>query len=239
MPTAVVIQPSYVPWRGYFDLISRADVFVFYDDVQYDRGGWRNRNRIKTPRGTEWLTIPVHIRGHIAENRPINSIEIDSGKPWIAAHRAKLAQSYRRAPFFAESGPLLDTIYASPAVLLADFTVASTVAIAQWIGIARTRFLRSSAMPLEGRKTDRLVALLKAVGATHYLSGPSAKAYIEAEKFERAAIALEYAAYDYPEYDQLYPPYDGAVSILDTLFMLGRDALASSFGKGTAGKTAV
>lgn len=219
----VILQPSYIPWRGYFDLIRRADVFVFYDDVQYDKRGWRNRNRIKTPQGSQWLTIPVKSRGAQVEHTPINEILTD-GDRWAKTHAATLKHVYGRAPFLAGYTDWLDRTYSAPPALLADFTIATTIELARLLGYTQTRFLRSSELGVTGKKTDRLIAVLRAAGATSYLSGPSAKDYIEAEKFAEAGIALDYIHYDYPEYPQLYPPYDPAVSILDLLFMTGSDA---------------
>ncbi|MEA2337321.1 MAG: hypothetical protein QOE82_1328 [Thermoanaerobaculia bacterium] len=220
----VILQPSYIPWRGYFDLIHRADVFIFYDDVQYDTRGWRNRNRIKSSQGTKWLTIPVRKHGAQKESIPINRIAIDDSAEWPRQHLAALTLSYSKAPHFDAYRGWLQQVYAAPPPLLADFTIATTIELAGMVGITGTRFLRSSALDVGGRKTDRLVAILRKLGATEYLSGPSARDYIEAEKFAEAGIDLQYIAYDYPEYLQVHPPYDAQVSILDLLFMTGSDA---------------
>lgn len=222
----VILQPSYIPWRGYFDLIHRADVFVFYDDVQYDKHGWRNRNRIKTPSGSQWLTIPVNARGAQRESIPINAIETFDDA-WARKHRDALVRSYAEAPHFARYRPWLEQTYAAPPRLLADFTIATTIELAAMLGITATRFLRSSELHAAGRRTDRLLDLLRKLGATHYLSGPSAKDYIESDKFAEAGIALEWMTYDYPEYPQLHPPFDPQVTILDLLFMTGDDAAQS------------
>lgn len=220
----VILQPSYIPWRGYFDLIHRADVFVFYDDVQYDTRGWRNRNRIKTSHGPKWLTIPVRKRGAQTESIPINQIAIDDSSEWPRQHLAALTLSYAKAPYFEEYRAWLQRAYAAPPRLLADFTIDTTIQLAGMMGLDGTRFVRSSELAATGRKTDRLLAILRELGATEYLSGPSARGYIDAEKFAEARIGLEYMTYDYPEYPQLHPPYDAQVSILDLLFMTGRDA---------------
>lgn len=218
----MILQPSYIPWRGYFDLIRRADVFVFYDDVQYDARGWRNRNRIKTEQGAKWLTIPVRKHGAQTENIPILQIET-AGDEWPAQHLAALTRSYSRAPHFDQYRDWLRKTYANPPRLLADFTIATTIELAAMLGITSTRFLRSSELHVTGRKTDRLIAILRHLGATHYLSGPSARDYIEAETFAEAGIELEWMTYDYPEYPQLHPPFDPHVTVLDLLFMLGAE----------------
>jgi len=220
----VILQPSYIPWRGYFDQINKADVFVFYDDVQYDKRGWRNRNQIKTRHGKQWLTIPVFSHGALTEQFPINHVRIVWDKAWNQDHRKALQHSYSKAPHFHRYDPLLEQFYTRRDEFLVDFTIDFTIALARELGIGHTRFLRSSELDVEGRKSDRLIAILKKLGADHYLSGPSAQEYIEEDKFSEASIGLEFMLYDYPEYPQLYSPYDPHVSILDLLFMTGPDA---------------
>ena len=221
----VILQPSYIPWRGYFDQIHRADLFVFYDDVQYDKRGWRNRNQIKTPRGRQWLTIPVYSRGAQTQNIPIHQIRIVWETPWNEIHFKAIQQSYSSAPHFDRYQPLLEEFFQRRDEFLADFTIEFTMAVVRELGNTHTRFMRSSEIPgINGQKTDRLIQILQAVGATHYISGPSAQDYIEAEAFDQAGITLEYMQYNYPEYPQLYPPFEPQVSILDLLFMTGSEA---------------
>ncbi len=219
--TAVILQPSYVPWRGYFDLIHRADVFVFYDDVQYDKHGWRNRNRIKTRDGVRWLTIPVASKGNVEHGLLLSEAKIVWNTSWTKKHAATIRQSYSRAPFFVEYASMVDDFYERRPERLVDFTIDTTLALAKALGIAQTRYVRSSELGVGGAKTERLIGILEKVGATRYLSGPSARSYIEPALFAEAKIGLEYVVYDYPEYEQLYPPFDPAVSVLDLLFMKG------------------
>ena len=221
----VILQPSYIPWRGYFEQIRRADLFIFYDDVQYDKHGWRNRNQIKTAQGRQWLTIPVHSKG-VTEGIAIKDVRIDWSKPWGKNHLKALTFAYNKSPYFKDYLPLLESFYNRRDECLADFTIETTILLSRELGIASTRFLRSSELPgIDGIKTDRLVQILKQVGAKHYLSGPSARDYIEQEKFVEAGITLEYMEYNYPEYPQLYPPFDPYVTVLDLLFMAGKDAI--------------
>jgi len=221
----VILQPSYIPWRGYFDQIRKADLFIFYDDVQYDKHGWRNRNQIKTAQGRQWLTIPVHSRG-VTQGIAIKDVRIDWSRPWAENHLKALTSAYNRAPHFAEYLPLLESFYGRRDNCLADFTIETTIALSRALGLTSTRFRRASELPgIDGLKTDRLIQILTRVGAKHYISGPSARDYIEQEKFAEAGISLEYMIYNYPEYPQLYPPFDPHVTILDLLFMTGRDAL--------------
>lgn len=221
----VILQPSYIPWRGYFDQIYQADTFIFYDDVQYDKHGWRNRNRIKTDQGPRWLTIPVQTRGNVTKHIPINQVKIDWRQPWNRKHWASIQQAYHKAPYFHLFAPILEPFYHQTTEFLADFTIELTIALARAMGISHTHFTRSSSFDVNGIKTDRLIELLAQVGASDYLSGPSAQDYLEADKFAAAGINLAYIVYNYPEYPQLYPPYDPQVSILDLLFMTGPEAL--------------
>jgi hypothetical protein len=219
------LQPFYIPWRGYFHQIQKADVFVFFDDVQYEKRGWCSRNRIKTANGLKWLSIPVLNKGSIVQNTPINEIETDKSQSvWREKHWKTLQQSYRKAPFFNKYERLLTEFYERDDKFLAELTIDLTVALARELGIEKTQFRRASEFAANGVKTDRLLFLLNEIGATHYITGAAAKNYIEEEKFAEAGIEIEYMTYDYPEYEQLYPPFDGRVSILDTLFMKGGDA---------------
>ncbi len=218
-----VIQPSYIPWRGYFHQIQKADVFVFYDDVQYDKHGWRNRNRVKTANGSTWLTIPVVSKGNVVNKTRIADIEIAWDTHWNVKHWATIKQSYGKAPHFARYGELLERFLNSHPNRLSEFTIELTISLARELGIA-AEFRRSSELALDGERMDRLMALLTAVGATHYISGPSARAYMDEARLNSAGIELEYMVYDYPEYEQLHPPYDPQVSILDLLFMKGPEA---------------
>jgi len=221
----VILQPSYIPWRGFFDQIRRADLFVFYDDVQYDKHGWRNRNQIKTNQGKQWLTIPVNSKG-VTSGIQIKDVRIDWSKPWAKSHLKSITISYSKSPYFKAYLPLLESLYQRHDEFLADFTIKSTIVLARELGMTSTRFMRSSELSdIEGQKTDRVISVLKQVGATHYLCGPSASSYMEPEKFAAAGISFEYMEYNYPEYPQLHPPYDMYVTILDLMFMTGKDAL--------------
>lgn len=225
--TCVILQPSYIPWRGYFHQIQRADIFVFYDDVQYDKHGWRNRNRVKTQSGTQWLTIPVSApSGKNLTECPIRDVLISPDQNWQRKHWRTLEMSYSKAPYFSRYAPLLQPYFERPAVSLVDFIINLTEVLARELGIGKTRFLRSSSLAAKGHKSERLLAILHQIGADHYISGPSAKSYLEEDAFTRSGIGLEYMSYDYPPYEQLHPPYDPAVSILDLLFMVGPNAPA-------------
>lgn len=220
----VILQPSYIPWRGYFHQVFKADLFIFYDDVQYDKHGWRNRNRIKTHQGGMWLTIPVHNKGNVIENTPINQIEIAWEQSWAERHLRAIQQSYSKAPYFRAYLPWLEEVFSRRPERLVDLTIPLTIEISRKLGNQHTRFMRSSELHVSGQKTARLIEILSGVGATHYISGPSAREYIQEDLFQKAGITLEYMEYNYPEYLQLYPPFDPSVSILDLMFMTGQTA---------------
>jgi hypothetical protein len=231
--SGVVLQPSFVPWRGFFHQIQKADVFVFYDDVQYDKHGWRNRNRIKTAAGPRWLTVPVFHRGNVEHTIPIKDIRIDTHADWRRKHLLTLELSYAKAPFFDRYAPYLREVYGREWTLLADLTIETTIALARELGLA-TRFVRSSELGVAGDRNSRLVSILRSVGVTHYITGPSAKHYMDETLFAEAGISIEYMTYAYAEYPQLHPPYDPQVSILDLLFMTGPEAGSHIWGEGQA-----
>ena len=229
--TCVLLQPCYIPWRGYFDQIRRADVFVHYDDVQYDKNGWRNRNRLKGPNGSFWVTIPVSLphgnrATHLAEAR------IDSSQRWQAKHWRSIKSCYQRASHFADVAAWLQPWYHRTPDRLIDFTIPLVEECARRLGLSDTEFLRSSSLAVEGERSERIAAICRAVGATHYLSGPSARAYIDEDLLGRAGITVEYMVYDYPPYPQLHGGFDRQVSILDTLFVLGTENPAAFWGNG-------
>lgn len=220
--TLAVVQSNYIPWKGYFDLINRADEFILYDDMQYTRRDWRNRNKIKTPNGLLWLTIPVHTKGKYLQK--ICEVEI-SDPDWAANHWQTIRHYYGRARYFPEYRNVLERLYLDcTETSLSRVNLHFLKVICDLLGI-RTRITWSTDYPATGRKSERLLSLCQATGATTYLTGPAAKVYIEEALFTEAGIKLEYADYSgYPEYEQLYPPFEHGVSIVDLLFNTGPNA---------------
>jgi hypothetical protein len=225
-----IVQSNYIPWKGYFDLINLVDEFILYDDRQYTRQDWRNRNRIKTPQGAQWLTIPVKAR---YPQRIDETLISDSG--WGARHWKTLTQNYRKAPHFDDYRDHFDRLYRE--VRDPQLSIVNRMFLEEICSIFRitTRLSWSSDYDAEGAQTERVVGLCQAAGATSYLSGPSAREYVEEDLFEDAGIALEYIDYaGYPEYPQLHAPFDHAVTVLDLLFNTGPDA--TRFMKSFAGR---
>ncbi|GGZ71019.1 hypothetical protein GCM10008101_26730 [Lysobacter xinjiangensis] len=216
-----VLQSSYIPWKGYFDLIHDVDLFIFYDDVQFTRQDWRTRNRIKTAQGTQWLSIPAGTR----IDRLICEVEL-ADPSWQKKHWASIQQAYSKSPQFSRYAGFFEDIYLSrPWTSLSEFNQHVTRRIARDLLGIDTEFRDSREFRASGQRLDRLLDLLQRAGATHYLSGPAARSYIDPTRFEAADIALEYKDYaGYPEYSQRYPPFEHAVSIVDLLFCVGEDA---------------
>ena len=216
MTTVAIVQSSYIPWKGYFDLIHDADVFVFLDDVQMTKRDWRSRNLIKTPRGTEWLTIPVKGGRH----QLICETEIAQGN-WQERHRKSIQTNYQRAPYLREYAFLLDCLYDTEHEKLSEFNRQTTSMVCKLLGLD-TELLVSTDFAVRAVKTDRLIEICQQIGTTTYLSGPKARAYIDEGKFHAAGIDLVYKEYSgYPEYPQLFPPFEHGVTILDLLFNCG------------------
>lgn len=212
-----IIQSSFIPWRGYFDFIASVDIFIFYDDVQYSKGGWRNRNRIKCPDGTRWLTVPVR---HQSLNQLIVETEIDEERHWRESHAALWDAAYGASPFFNDVLKLLGDMGRGSSRTISRLNIQLIRLICSYLDI-RTPMMLSSEFSAQGRGTDRLVNLLRAVGAKTYLSGPSADNYLEKDKLKQAGIRLEYKSYDYVPYPQLWGAFEGAVSVLDLIANCG------------------
>lgn len=218
----VILQSNYLPWKGYFDLVHDADLFVFHDDLQYTKNDWRNRNRLKTPRGLEWLTIPVGTDEH----RLINEVALPADKGWAQRHWRALEDNYRAAPYFATYAGFFREVYASMGwSRLSELSQHLITTIARdFLGVT-TPFTDSARFGLKTAKQERVIDLLKAVGATRYLSGPSARNYLDPARLAAEGITLEWKSYEgYPEYPQFHPPFEHAVSIVDLLFHAGPQA---------------
>ncbi|MDB5097068.1 MAG: hypothetical protein JWM80_1489 [Cyanobacteria bacterium RYN_339] len=216
---AAVIQSNYLPWKGYFDVIQAVDLFVFYDDTQYTTRDWRNRNLIKTAHGPLWLTVPV-----MAGSRDlvIEQVEI-AGREWAANHWKSLQHHYAAAPYLKPYREFFQHVYLEREwTHLSELNQFLIMHIArEFLGI-QTRFMTSTALAAEGRQQARLLDVLGKVGATTYLSGPAARAYIDPAGFEAAGVALEYMDYGgYPEYAQFHPPFAHGMTVLDLLFHAG------------------
>jgi hypothetical protein len=217
-----IVQSNYIPWKGYFDMINMVDEFILFDDMQYTRRDWRNRNRVKTQHGTIWLTIPVEVKGKYSQ-RICETRTTDNA--WRKSHWSSIVHSYSKAPFFKEYRDLVEDLYlGSEEQSLSLVNHSFLVAINGILGIETRLTWSMDYEPVEG-KTERLVGLCKQAGATEYISGPAARDYIVPEVFSAEGIELTWMDYGgYPEYDQIHPPFEHAVSVLDLIFNQGKAA---------------
>lgn len=222
-----IIQPNYFPWRGYWDFIKESDIFILHSDLQYTKSDWRNRNRIKTSQGLRWMTVPVHYN-HTAQL--ICETKIDNSTLWSVAHERLIEDNYRAAPYWRDAKLILGQSCFGDSLSQLNRTAIGV--ICGYLGI-KTPLLDSRQFNLDPalRKTERILAICKALGATTYLSGPAAKVYLDEDLLRRNGIVPEYKTYDYPEYPQLHGRFDGNLSVLDLIANVGPDAPFYIWGK--------
>jgi hypothetical protein len=219
--TISILQPGYLPWLGFFEQMDAADVFVLYDDVQFDKHGWRNRNRIKCSQGLQWLTVPVRQHG-----KPrIADVEIDSTKQWARKHIMSIRQCYAGAPHLEPYATELERVMTGPWRLLADLDAAVIALLAGWLDVD-TRVVRSSELPVAGDRNERLVALCRHFGGERYRSGEAARAYLDVELFEREGIEVEWQNLEHPVYPQLHGEFVSHLSALDLILNCGDESAA-------------
>ncbi len=219
MKKIIITQSNYIPWKGYFDSINIADEFILYDDMQFTRRDWRNRNQIKTRDGVKWLTIPVEVKGKYFQK--INETKI-SDSDWGEKHWITILHNYSKAKYFNEYKKLFEDLYLNnKEEYLSKVNYNFLKTVCELLGI-KTKMIWSDEFNLLEEKTERLVDICKARGATDYYSGPAAKAYMNEELFERENIKVHYFDYSgYPDYNQLYGDFTHAVSIIDLIFNEG------------------
>lgn len=222
MKKVAILQSNYIPWKGYFDLINSVNEFVVYDDTQYTRRDWRNRNKIKTADGIKWLTIPVEAKGKYFQK--INET-IVSDKTWAKTHWRTISQSYSKAKFFQDYKNIFEDFYMNVQedhLSLINFRLIQLVS--SILGI-KTKITWSSSYELIEGQTEKLLSICQQSGANVYLSGPLAKGYFDETLAEKMGIKVEWMDYSgYPEYKQLYPPFEHGVTILDLIFNEGPNA---------------
>ncbi|MBB5020528.1 hypothetical protein HNQ59_003849 [Chitinivorax tropicus] len=223
MKKVAILQSNYIPWKGYFDMIAAVDEFILYDDMQYTRRDWRNRNQIKTPQGVQWLTVPVLVKGKY--HQKICETEID-GSEWASVHWKSLVQNYRRSSHFKAIAVWLEPLYVAEGYShISQLNRRFIEAICNYLGI-HTHITNSwDYQQVEG-KTERLANLCVQAGGTEYVSGPAAKDYVSEKVFSDLGIKLTWFDYaGYPAYPQLWGDFTHGVTILDLLFNCGKDSI--------------
>lgn len=221
MKKVAILQSNYIPWKGYFDIINMVDEFIVFDEVQYTKNDWRNRNIIKTKQGLQWMTIPVrqeHLGQKIKDTKIIK-------KNWNYKHWITIQTNYAKAKYFNYYKPYFEELYLTcETQYLSEINYIFVSAIIKLLGI-NTKITLSTDYDLIDGKTERLVDICKQSGASEYLSGPSARSYINEKSFSKTGIKLTFMDYSvYPEYQQLFPPFVHEVSIIDLLFNEGPNA---------------
>ncbi|WP_339274830.1 WbqC family protein [Paenibacillus sp. FSL W8-0426] len=221
MNRTAVLQSNYIPWKGYFDIINDVDTFIFYDDVQYTKNDWRNRNKVKSATGAQWLTIPVN-----NSNDSLICEVLLPNSNWNVKHFKTISALYSKAPYFKIYKDFLEHVYLERKwCSLSELNQYLIQYISKELLGISTTFKDSREFNSEGKKLDRLLDLLHKSGTDLYVSGPAAKDYIDDGRFEEEGIKLVYKDYKhYPEYNQFHPPFDHYVTIFDLLFHTGPDA---------------
>ena len=215
LSSLAIHQPAYLPWLGYFDRIAQVDLFVFLDTVQFEKNSFINRNRIKTPQGVQWLTIPVSSRGHLSSD--LRETRIDNSRDWRADHLKALALNYRRTPHFAMRFARLEHLYAEPEEWLSAWCWRQ---LRFWLDELQipTPVLRASDLDLRQRKSALVLEICQRLGARHYVSGSLGRDYLDEASFTSAGIAVEYQAFVPRPYPQLWGEFSPGLGVVDWWF---------------------
>jgi len=228
-----ILQPGYLPWLGFFEQMYRSDVFVIYDDVQYDKEGWRNRNRIKTANGAQWLTVPVHVR---FEDHPlIYEVKIDNKANWRKKHLSSIKQNYSRSPFYKEYIGTFEDAYCREWEYLVDIDMHFILELANCLGMGGKKIVRSSSLGITGDRMQRLIDICRMFNADTFYEGAAGRNYIDAADLVRHGIKVEYQDYKHPVYKQLYGEFISHLSVIDLLFNHGDDSLLILTNKKSSG----
>lgn len=222
MKKVAILQSNYIPWKGYFDLINMVDEFILYDDMQYTKRDWRNRNKIKTPQGLKWLSIPVEVKGKYFQK--ITETKV-SDKEWAKKHWQQIQQNYAKTKYFKEYKDIFEELYMKcDEEYLSQINYKFIITINEILGIT-TKIRWSSEFELINGQTEKLLGICKDCNADVYISGPAAKDYFDEELARQENIKVEWMNYSgYKEYEQLHLPFEHGVTILDLIFNEGPNA---------------
>lgn len=212
-------QPNYLPWLAFFDKIKKVDIFVLLDDVQYEKNGFQNRNKIKVPGGWIYLTIPIPRSEYF---KKISDVRLPVSDQWQKDHWKSIQMAYSRSSYFNKYKDFFDGIYRTRYQFLTEINIKIIQYLSDVLKF-RTKILRESDLDIDPKlkSTDRLIQILKTVGASYYLSGPSGKKYLDLDKFKRENIEIEFQDYNHPIYHQLFGNFIPGLSVIDLLFNEG------------------
>lgn len=224
-----ILQPGYLPWLGFFEQIYRSDVFVIYDDVQYDKEGWRNRNRIKTANGVQWLTVPVIMS--FKEHPLIHEVRIDNKQNWRKKHLMSMQQSYSKAPFYRKYIGMFEEAYSKGWQYLVDIDMHFILELTNCLGMGDKKIVRSSTLNIDGDRIERLINICKKFNADTFYEGAAGRDYIDAAYFAQCGIKVEFQDYKHPVYKQIYNDFVPYLSVIDLLFNYGDESLVILLNK--------
>ncbi|MBO0523282.1 hypothetical protein EXQ42_04315 [Clostridium botulinum] len=213
-------QPVYLPWLGLFHKIALSDVYCFFDDVQYLRRDWNNRNKIKTSNGDIWLTVPVLSKGHMEKS--IKDIEINNTIDWRKKHWRAIYTSYKKAPYFSKYADFFEELYKKEWYYLVELNEYMLKFFLDQLGI-NIKFIRQSELNFKGYKSDLVLDMCKKLEANAYIFGELGKNYADIKSFEREGIKLYFQEYNHPIYKQLWGEFISHISIIDLLFNVGSE----------------
>lgn len=219
-----ILQPGYLPWLGFFEQMRKSDVFVIYDDVQYDKESWRNRNRIKIANGIQWLTVPVMVN---LETHPlVYEVKIDNKTNWRKKHLFSIRQNYSKAPYFKNYIDIFEEAYSKEWEYLAEIDIYFILKLAECLGMKDKKPIRSSSLNIKGGRIERLINICKLFNADTFYEGAAGKNYIDDTQFLRHGIKVEFQDYKHPVYKQLYGDFVPYLSVIDLLFNHREESLA-------------
>jgi hypothetical protein len=222
MTRIAIHQPEHLPWLGYLDKARKADAFIFLDTVAFKKNYFENRNRIRTPQGWAWVTVPVLLKGRFGQ--AFLEVEINNQARWAEVYYRTLLQNYSRAPFWKTYGPVLEELLLRPWEKLVDLNLALIDLVWRAFGIT-TPTRRASTLGVTGKKSGLLLDICRRTGATVYLSGPSGKDYLEQSLFTDAGIGIEFHEFHHPKYPQRFPAFVPGMASIDLLLNEGPDGI--------------
>ena len=217
-----ILQPSYLPWLGFFEQMCKSDIFVIYDTVPYDKNGWRNRNRIKIPSGIQWLSVPVHVK--FSQSQLINEVLIDNKTNWQKKHLLSLRQNYSKAFFYRMYISIFEEAYLKNWQYLVDIDMYFIIKLAECLGINTKKIVKSSTLNLKGDRIERLIQICKIFNADVFYEGEAGRNYIDENIFFEQGIKVEFQNYLHPIYNQLYGNFIPYLSVVDLIFNHGKES---------------
>ena len=220
-----ILQPAYLPWLGFFDRIASSDLYICLDHVPMDKNSqtkFTNRNKIRTPTGWCWLTVPVLTKG-VSQSLPIRDIPIDSSVNWSKKHWKSIYSNYCKAPCFHVYDAGLQRIYNKEYSSLFRLITDLNAYFFDCLSIS-TQVIFSSSLSPQKTKSDLILELCQIVGASSYLSGPFGRSYLDLEAFKISGINVEFHDYKSPAYSQYYPGFEPYMSIVDLLLNHGENS---------------